>query len=600
LKRKFPIILPARRVPALLIPTLPPTGLWTPPVPGPSPVHYWAVTLGLKDILGKRWSLREIGRQLGGLDRLSLAILLSKMDILMAKVSFAQRPALDMMFVRSMCDDAVRRGAARFIGRQRRQASRYYFFNEQQVLRLMLMTLAYSKRGRRKVDRKEDLAGVAKLLLAINEHLDPLQSYGPRLASLPADEQRRLFVEMVLRNGIFNHQENFAAALVRHWELFVRLPMERGDLPIDVRQAFREAAGVAPATYVAIAFGLFAHWTPLTLETADKFPMGIDPVTYFANSKFRGPAKRILRKLSAPAGRLVRQYTKECAELGSVHYAFRAFAERPLVRLSRRRVLCGSWRHLQKKLTENLYYEVLSGLASEAKRSRFQEAFGKLLEEYVRRLLRRIYGIGTGRLFELTYGPDRAEAGDGIVLYPESLVIFEVKSARFLVGAAATGDLEEFERKLNHSYLKGAQQIDRVIRDFNAGLFQVGGLGPGEIRRYFPVLVTIQPIPLEVFVWKLIEEKLRNGLILQGDGIQRLEIIHISELEEVEALATAGHSFLELLERKQDHPIYRDWSFRNFLHNHVGGEIPPNEYLRERFDEIGRFLKRLHFGTHKT
>lgn len=599
MNRTFPGILPIRRVPGIILPALPPRGVWTPPIQVPSPAHYWAVTLTLKDVLGNRWSPREIGRRLGGFDRLSLAILLSKMDILLSKTSFAQGPALDISFARTMCDDALRHNAARFIVAQRRRASRYYFFNEQQVLRLMLMTLAYSKRGRSKIARKEDLFAVARLLLAINNHLDPLQAYGARLETLPAEAQRRLFVEMVLRNGIFNHHENFAAALARHWELFVRLPRLRPDLPINVHDVFRQATGVSPATYLAVAFGLFSHWAPLTLENADGFPMTIDPLTYFAKSMLRGAVKRILPRLSAPVGWHARRHAKEAAELGSEHYAFRTLAERPLVRLSKRRLLCASWRHLQKKLTENFYYEVLSGLPSESRRSAFQEAFGNLLEEYVRRLLRRIYGVGTGRLFELRYGPEAREAGDGIVLYPESLVIFEVKSGRFLVSAAATGDLREFERKLDMSYLAGARQIDRVIVDFKAGRFTLDGLGPQDIRRYFPVLITIQPIPQDVFVWKMIEEKRKAAAILQGDGVQKLEIIHISELEDVEVLATAGHSFLELLEQKQAHPTYREWSFRNFLHNHVSGEIPPNAYLSETFTEIAEFVKRLHFGGHK-
>lgn len=469
MNRTIPKILRVRRVPAILVPALPPSGVWTPSIQVPSPAHYWAVILTLKDVLGTRWPLRKIGRRLGGFDRLSLAILLSKMDILLSNTSFAQRSALDITFARTMCDDALRRDAARFMMAQRRKASRYYFFNEQQVLRLILMTLSYSKRGRRKVARNEDLFGVARLLLAINDHLDPLQVYGARLETMPAEVQRRLFVEMVLRNGIFNHHENFAAALARHWEFFVRLPRGMADLPIDVHEVFTEATGLAPATYVAVAFGLFSHWAPLTVQNADSFPMTIDPLTYFAKSMLHGAARRILPRLSAPVGWHARWHAKEIAVLGSEHYAFRALAERPLVRLSKRRLLCASWRHLQKKLTENLYYEVLSGLSSEARRGAFQETFGKLLEEYVRRLLRRIYGVGTGRLFELKYGPEEREAGDGIVLYPESLVIFEVKSARFLVSAAATGDLGEFERKLDMSYLAGARQMDRVIVDFKAG-----------------------------------------------------------------------------------------------------------------------------------
>ncbi len=596
MNRTIPKILRVRRVPSILVPVLPPSGVWTPPIQVPSPAHYWAVTLTLKDLLGTRWPLRKIGRRLGGFDRLSLAILLSKMDILLSNTSFAQRSALDITFARTMCDDALRRDAARFMMAQRRRASRYYFFNEQQVLRLILMTLGYSKRGRRKVAWNEDLFGVGRVLLAINDHLDPLQAYGARLETMPAEVQRRLFVEMVLRNGIFNHHENFAAALARHWELFVRLPKSRADLPIDVHEVFTEATGVAPATYVAVAFGVFSHWAPLTVQNADGFPMTIDPLTYFAKSMLYGAAKRILPRLSAPVGWHARRHAKEIAVLGSEHYAFRALAERPLVRFSKRRLLCASWRHLQKKLTENLYYEVLSGLGSEARRGGFQEAFGKLLEEYVRRLLRRIYGVGTGRLFELRYGPEGREAGDGIVLYPKSLVIFEVKSARFLVSAAATGDLGEFERKLDMSYLAGARQMDRVIVDFKAGRFTLDGLGPKHIGRYFPVLLTIQPIPQEVFVWKLIEERRKAAGILQGAGVQKLEIMHISELEEVESLTSARHSFLELLEKKQAHPIYREWSFRNFLHNHLGEEIPPNAYLSERFNEIGGFVKKLHFG----
>ncbi len=584
--------LPFSRVPALLVPFPPPAAIWTPPTAMPSPTYYWAVTLGLGEVAGKRYSLREIGRRLTRFDRMSLLILLSKMGILFCKTSFAQRPALDMTFARTMCDAKVRKGAARFIASQRHKAARYFLFSEQQILRLALMALTYSKRGSRRISSKADLSDVAGLLLAINDHLDPLQ--GEKVKSLPVDTQRRLFVEMVLRNGIFNHYENFAAALARHWDLFVRLPGEMPDLAIDVGEAFRNATGVRPATYIALSFGLFSHWASLSLENAETFPMLANPHTFFSKSGVRGAAGKVLHKLSAPVSWFARQHARERSRIGSDNYAFRPLGERPVVRLSKTRMLCVSWRHLQKKLTENLYYEVLSGLRSETERGAFQESFGKLLEEYVRRLLRRVYA-GTGRLFELKYARDEREAGDGIVLYPEALVILEVKSSRLLVTTAATGDLREFEQKLD-VYLRGARQIDRVIRDFKAGLFDLNGVGPGVIRRYFPVLVTIQSIPQEPFVCDLIEGKRKAAGLLEDKGIQRLEIMHISELEEVEALLNHGHNLVELLEQKQSHLIYRDWSFRNYLHNQIGGEIPPNDYLKRTIDEMGIAVRRLHFG----
>jgi len=594
--------MPFRYPPTILIP-LPPGRLWIPgtaqgaPPSDPRPDQYWNVTFSSSELFGAKKTLPEIHQGLRHFDRLSVLILLSKLNILLDKVPFNERLTLDVTLARTMFDKTVRRRAAEFLWQARRQATRYYWYSEQQVSRLTLLALRYSKRRRTPIKDEGSRGWLGRLLLAINDHLDPLQDEPVDAASLPAERLRSELLEMLLRNGIFNHHERFDASLCRNYDLFIRLPQVIGGLQIDLRSAFHRATGLDPFTYMALGFAMFAHWAELSLENAERFPILLNPSMYFRTSRVRKSLPTLLRRISAPENWYVRRHDTELSHVGLGHYAVRPLAERPLLRLRNGHLLCLSWRYLREKLTTNLYYEVLSGLPDTRSRNAFLDTFGRVLEAYVQEIFRRMYPAATQRFHEILYGRDNEQAGDGIVLYPDTLIIVEVKSARLLAATSVTGDVAGFDEKLDKAYLHAARQIDRVIQDFKAGQFRVAGIAAGTIRRYVPLLLTIQHIPQDRLVWEHIEQRRKTKSLLMSADIERLQIMHIEELETIEPLVYEGHSLLDLIDTKSAHPVYQHWTYTNYLHHRFRGGLPPNEHIRKRFRSIGRLMQQALLGV---
>ncbi len=120
-----------------------------------------------------------------------------------------------------------------------------------------------------------------------------------------------------------------------------------------------------------------------------------------------------------------------------------------------------------------------------------------------------------------------------------------------------TGDLDAFKEDLSTKVVDAAKQIDRVIQDFTAGKLPLADWSPAEIKRYYPVVVTVSPLPVFLSTYDEVRGMVANAGYLTSTNIAELEITNVGELEMIESLLEDGHTLVQILESKTQDKFYR-------------------------------------------
>jgi hypothetical protein len=170
-------------------------------------------------------------------------------------------------------------------------------------------------------------------------------------------------------------------------------------------------------------------------------------------------------------------------------------------------------------------------------------------------------------------------------------VIFEAKSSRLSLDLNRSGDQAKFRQALDEIVVAGCKQIERVIRDFQEGQFAIPKVSRFEIDRFYPVLVTVESLPQEYFTRRQLDELIAQAGVFRGLSIAPLLLLSIEELEYLEPVLRTL-TLVEILGNKAGHDGYRDISMKNYLYLTLG-ELPRNEALEARFEQITKYLESL-------
>jgi hypothetical protein len=440
-----------------------------------------------------------------------------------------------------------------------------------------------------------------KCLFIINDHLEPKEV--DRIEELPIEEQKKLFTELTIRGLSFTNKENLAHLLARYYELFFEIPkkFEAEAFFVDISKVFYEATGLDLVNYFALGFSVLVHYHLLNIENINELPIHIDSKTYFRNTSInRTQVNGIFKELCLSREEFKERYQEELADSDFIGYSFLTLRKKPLLKIGRN-VYSISNRYLEEKITQNIYHIILNALPTGTLREGFLSFFGKIFEAYVKSIFKRIYPeqYPLKRFYDdIYYGKEKKEAADGIVIYDDSLIIVEVKSSRLLASTIKTGDLTEYEEKIDQVIIKGARTIDRVIQDFKKGIIEIDGLKKERIRRFYPLIITLQFFPQHSLLWEIIERKLSDNNLLQREDIARLQIMEVGVLENLEPAFSTGVSFLDIIKRKDANPLLKDLTFTNFIDADKSlQDIGKNEYMHNKYNKISEKIKAIMFGN---
>jgi hypothetical protein len=561
-------------------------------------LKFWIISLGFKDLFEESVSETELITLLKTFKRTELLLLLSKIGLVLHNDKDAHwySPQVQMFLITAFLDALTKRALHKklreFQGEDSAQ-KHFAVFAELQIVNLMKLAILHcSDEHGADISSEEERFRFGKCCLIMNDLLRPPL---PDMDEENKEEVMLRMKEEIIRNHLFQDNEIFSDAFVRSHELFWELPPQLSEDPqfFDIPGAFQKATGFTPPEFLGIGFSLWSWWSEVTMTTVGTSQqIVINPKTFFQNVKMhRSKCDAIFKQLSLPADRYRFNLSEEHSSLTEewhTRYSNVTLEQYPIIETGGV-LVCLSMKFLSRKLTRNLFYTVNNSLLY-GEADKFRAFFGRVFEEYVRRLLRRY--LGKRCLIE-TYAAEKAEAGEAVLVYPRVLVIIEAKSTRLSLDIVRFGDLATYRGAIGRVLIHGCKQVDRVIRDFKSGTFRINNVRPSNIGRFYPVLVTIQSFPQDHLLCSEFDKLLAQNKILNGDDIAPPTLISIGELEKLEPLLLK-ESMVEVLGRKTGDERYRTMSVNNFLFSFYEG-LGPSEGMRQRFNEIGESLMNLIF-----
>src|SRR5207249_618044 len=142
---------------------------------------------------------------------------------------------------------------------------------------------------------------------------------------------------------------------------------------------------------------------------------------------------------------------------------------------------------------------------SRKQRDEYLTYIGKVFEDYVERICTRMYPPVSGRYIPLDKLPvshlrQDKKYCDGLILYEDSVILIEVKAPLLIVEARSGLKVAEIKNHLQYIYEHAAEQIQETISGIQSGVFASKGVLPQMIRQFYPLVLTLEPIPMTPFI----------------------------------------------------------------------------------------------------
>lgn len=451
----------------------------------------------------------------------------------------------------------------------------------------------------------------AECLLGILDHLDGEEFIRDfeRITSL--DLQDRKLAELVLRLESLQMHNQYRYALPRHHELLLEIPrrkeLENHPSAVDFEQIFREATGLGLRSYLYLGLTLVAHYRRIdfTKSTLSWRDLLIDAGRWFLSRAPSSEVEPFWSSLALDTNGFRTALQAESSDMEHLFHSFLTFERWPLYMAAPDTCLPLDLFFLEDKTSSGVFWLIDSHLLSkdEADWRRFREFFGQIFQVYVADLLSRAIPSSSPlveRLFlDVKYGRPEKRASDAIVIdFVEGstrAVLIDAKAKRpKKVSTYIEGDIQSYEDDIRDIVLRSAQQVDRVITDFEAGQFGLGQFEFRDIDYFYPLVVAPQPVPQMVLLGKRIDEAVSETGLLARSEVAPIQVISIEELEMITALVQSeGFCLSSILGDKLASTAFRHAPMKDFILFELSeeGRETANEHLIQKARAIAAEAK---------
>ncbi len=401
--------------------------------------------------------------------------------------------------------------------------------------------------------------------------------------ALAEDEAKRLehaepsitgdFALSITATGSYLSARDTPGLLVaRHYELLDRTlqspEIRKSDNWVDLEADIGNLVGCDWRTFHAIgcamALPAVAGRSPDDLQRW----AAIVPDSFFPPSVDRDLMWRVVRQVSSDLPLLRARYE----ELGTDVHGLPdplPLQELPLIDLRDGRFCPSIPQFLVERFTLGMYHLLWNAWRERTgkPRNQFTAFWGELLERYVDSLFLPLFPhSGTfKRLWldeELLY--DGSRPSDILLDCGEVLVLVEVTHSGLTRQSLVAGDPDKIREDIAKALIAKSQQLESVVRDFQDGRFSLGERTASSFRRFLPVVVVWQNVPIFWPTSEYFYSELESNGILQDAGIMPPRLLVMDECEGVLSAVHAGEAFLDAI----GDPGWRirNESFTNFRH----------------------------------
>jgi hypothetical protein len=486
----------------------------------------------------------------------------------------------------------------KILGLLTKEPKRIVFF-ELQLLLLAKYAMLYAKHEPANSFGGEELASTyTKVVLGITDILSE-KTEGTSVPELQRAAIRSLY---------FFSKPDLVQMLGRVVEVFITIPNElrTHHQYLDIPGLFQEAIGLSLEKYLFLGFALLLLPTGQRPGDFKETNWFIVPEHYFSQTIVpKEEIELLMQEFAIDVQSLKALYTDQ----EYFEYNFKGLVQHPLVTYDKQRYFPLSLGFLKGKMALQVYwvlFDYIKATYGDEKLIRYTNFMGVCFEEYVFRLLTRIYPSSPrlgGRLVrEITYHPRRRtilKTADNILINASSLILLEAKVSQLQVySTGIVGDLEAFRGDVRKIVVKAFQTIQRTKEAFQQGLLRNElPAEPRSIDNFYPVVITYGTFPLFPIVWRIVEEEIKKKLPdYDPELLDKLQIVQADELEVIEAfLESSGIPFETLLQKKIADPVYKQVSFHSFFFNEYQHLRPlKSKYVNQVFD---RFIEDLSVKT---
>ena len=396
------------------------------------------------------------------------------------------------------------------------------------------------------------------------------------------------WVRYVVPNRLFHNGGNFKHAIARAHDLYLTDRQHlRGEADyLDLPALFERITDVAPALASVAMFGALER-----TETDDpKVLLKVD--TFLEALNLHPDEERAVFALFSERADVLRE---ELMSGGCGVDDLRIFDPLPLgdtpVVVHDGRAYCPSVAFLHRRMTRGLFHFFLAGLRDRRESGRFLRYMGRVFEDYIDSLLCRVFPRGSGRYLGPECLNDPALLGskkcDAVIVYEDSVVLIEAKATLMHLPVWRDGDIEALSGKVDDIFGDAATQFAGTIRLIEEGHLKGKGVDPSRIESYLPLVVTLETMPNDFMVYRLVEQRMRRQVALQDPKAKPVQWADVGDAESLEALLTGGNSLHDILMARLEDGSYREESLGNWLIGQYGPvALGANAYLEQRFDKI--------------
>ena len=426
--------------------------------------------------------------------------------------------------------------------------------------------------AKEETERKISETEFQNLMMMVNRYMN--DNSGVMGESVSAEEWEIFSNRLMFFDNLFN--KKIGQLVPRNHMIFKEIPLEKDFKPkFDMASKFKEITGVSFEHYSDIGMAISASFSRVTILGEN----------YFKDIKPKELGEEVYKFLEFNSISVDEFRSKFTDEI----FALTPFLNFPIIRLSQNRYVCPNVPALLIRSYE-LYHIFFTVMKRD-----FSDYYGRLLEDYVGKVLRITLGEKEVIIPEILYGsPSTQRTIDWFLKEGKTLILFECKNKRFHISKTITdGDVRQLNTDIEQSIAVAVSQLSTTIKAIKAQKFDVLKVF-ADVREFIPVVV----LP-ELINHNSIGVRRRVAEILRKEGLEIDFYYHVIDIEELERILpfkdfSRGRLLRNFLNNKASNDKYKYRSFDTYVFHEYKKKIPYS-FLKKRYWELAQVSVRRFF-----